>query len=220
MFQLPELPYPKTALEPYMSAETLEFHHGKHHKAYVEKLNQLVQNTPLASMSLEEVVLQSEGAVFNNAAQAWNHTFFWNCLSPQSGERPTGELIKAIEQNFGSFEQFKSDFSKQAIGLFGSGWTWLVCDRDARLAIVPLGNAGNPMTKEQIPLLTLDVWEHAYYIDYRNARANFVDAFWRVINWGFVEMNYSRNADEFSHIASARAGSDPDAQTDHRPGYQ
>lgn len=188
-FQLPSLPYPKDALKPYMSEETIEYHYGKHHQTYLNNLNNLIVGTEYEKMNLEEIILKSQGAIFNNAAQTWNHTFFWNCLSPNGGGLPTGLLLEKIIQNFGNFEEFKNQFTNAAVTLFGSGWTWLVQNPDGKLEIVQTSNAGNPMTSGKKPLLTIDVWEHAYYIDYRNARAKFVEAFWEIVNWDFVSKN-------------------------------
>ncbi|MEJ5286235.1 MAG: Superoxide dismutase [Fe] [Candidatus Kapaibacterium sp.] len=188
-FQLPELPFPKDALKPFMSEETIEYHYGKHHQAYVNNLNNLIAGTEFESMPLEEIILKSSGGVFNNAAQTWNHTFFWNCLSPNGGGKPTGKLLEEIERIFGSFEEFKKQFSNAAVTLFGSGWAWLVKNPNGNLEIVQTSNAGNPMTDGKTPLMTIDVWEHAYYIDYRNARPKFVDAFWEIVNWDFVQKN-------------------------------
>ncbi len=189
-FQLPDLPYSKEALAPHMSAETLEFHYGKHHKTYVDKLNTLVQGTPFAEASFEEIIKKSDGGIFNNAAQVWNHTFFWNCLSPQGGGAPQGEVKEAIDKSFGSFDAFKEQFTQAALNLFGSGWAWLVKNSDGSLSIEALSNAGNPLTKGQTPLLTCDVWEHAYYIDYRNARPKFLEGFWSLANWEYVAKNF------------------------------
>lgn len=188
-FQLPSLPYPKDALKPYMSEETIEYHYGKHHQTYLNNLNNLIVGTEYEKMNLEEIILKSQGAIFNNAAQTWNHTFFWNCLSPNGGGLPTGLLLEKIIQNFGNFEEFKNQFTNAAVTLFGSGWTWLVQNPDGKLEIVQTSNAGNPLTSGKKPLLTIDVWEHAYYIDYRNARAKFVEAFWEIVNWDFVSKN-------------------------------
>ncbi len=191
-FELPALPYAQDALEPHISAETLEFHYGKHHKTYVDKLNGLVEGTELASKSLEDIVKTSEGGIFNNAAQIWNHTFYWNCLSPNGGGAPDGELAEAISAAFGSFEAFKQAFTESAINNFGSSWTWLVKKADGSLAIVNTSNAATPVTEsDQTPLLTCDVWEHAYYIDYRNARPKYMEAFWKLVNWEFVNQNFS-----------------------------
>jgi len=188
-FQLPELPFSKDALKPHISEETIEYHYGKHHKAYVDNLNKLIAGTEFENMTLEEIILKSKGPIFNNAAQAWNHTFFWNCLSPNGGGKPSGQLLQEIEKYFGSFEEFKSQFSNAAITLFGSGWAWLAKKPDSSLEIIQASNAGNPLTEGKKPLLTIDVWEHAYYIDYRNARPKFVEAFWEIVNWDFVEKN-------------------------------
>ncbi len=189
-FQLPPLPYEQNALEPHISAETLEFHYGKHHKTYVDKLNGLVGGTDMENKSLEEVVKASEGGLFNNAAQTWNHTFYWHCLSPNGGGAPTGKLGEAIDAAFGSFDKFKEDFTASAIGNFGSGWTWLVQKGDGSVAIVNTSNAGTPLTDDSVtPLLTVDVWEHAYYIDYRNARPKYMEAFWNLVNWEFAASN-------------------------------
>ncbi len=190
-FELPPLPYEKNALEPHISAETLEYHYGKHHQTYVTNLNNLTAGKPEADMSLEELIKTSAGGVFNNAAQVWNHTFYWNCLSPNGGGAPSGALAEAIDQAFGSFDQFKEQFSTSAATNFGSGWTWLVKKADGSLAIVNTSNAGNPMADGDTPLLTCDVWEHAYYIDYRNARPKYVESFWNLVNWDFVASNFS-----------------------------
>lgn len=189
-FDLPPLPYELDALEPYISRETLEYHYGKHHKAYVTNLNNLVVGTEYADMSLDEVIRTSSGAVFNNSAQVWNHTFYWNCLSPNGGGEPQGALRDAINKRFGSFDKFKEEFSTVAIKTFGSGWAWLVKKPDGNLDIVSTSNAATPLTTENKALLTCDVWEHAYYIDYRNARPDYVAAFWNLVNWDFVSVNY------------------------------
>lgn len=188
-FELPALPYDQNALEPHISAETLEYHYGKHHKTYVDKLNGMLAGTELESASLEEVIRQSEGGVFNNAAQIWNHSFYWECLSPNGGGEPTGALADAINAAFGSFAAFKEEFSAAAAGNFGSGWTWLVQNADGSVAISNTSNAGCPLTENVTPLLTVDVWEHAYYIDYRNARPKYLEAFWNLVNWDFVSSN-------------------------------
>jgi superoxide dismutase, Fe-Mn family len=183
-FELPALPYAQDALEPHISAETLEFHYGKHHKTYVDKLNGLVEGTDLAGKTLEDVVKSSEGGVFNNAAQIWNHTFYWNCLSPDGGGAPSGAIGAAIDASFGSFDAFREQFTNSAVNNFGSAWTWLVKNADGSLAIVNTSNAATPLTDESVtPLLTVDVWEHAYYIDYRNARPKYMEAFWALVNW-------------------------------------
>jgi Fe-Mn family superoxide dismutase len=191
-FQLPALPYAQDALAPHISAETLEFHHGKHHKAYVDKLNTLVPGTAFEGKSLEEVIKAAPaGPVFNNAAQIWNHTFYWHCLSPNGGGAPTGKVGEAIVKAFGSFDKFKEDFTNSAINNFGSSWTWLVKKADGTVAIVNTSNAGTPLTDASVtPLLTIDLWEHAYYIDFRNARPKYVEAFWSLVNWEFANKNF------------------------------
>jgi Fe-Mn family superoxide dismutase len=186
---LPPLPYEATALAPHISKETLEFHHGKHHQTYVTNLNNLIKDTPFVEMSLEEIIKKSSEGIFNNAAQVWNHTFYWNCLKPNGGGEPSGALATAINGTFGSFGNFKEEFSKKAITTFGSGWAWLVKNANGTLALVSTSNAGTPMTSGQTALLTCDVWEHAYYIDYRNARPKYVEAFWNLVNWDFVAKN-------------------------------
>ena len=193
--KLPELPYTYDALEPYISSETLEYHHDKHHASYVEKLNKLIIGSDYESASLEEIILQATGGIFNAGAQAWNHTFYWNCMSPTGGGKPKGELAKHILESFDSFEAFKDAFSTAAVTNFGSGWTWLTRSPDGRLEIVNTSDAGNPMTEGNPPLLTCDVWEHAYYLDYRNARAKYVDAFWQLINWDFVASKFAELQD-------------------------
>jgi superoxide dismutase, Fe-Mn family len=187
--KLPELPYAKDALQPHISAETLEYHHGKHHNAYVTKLNELIKGTKHENMSLEEIILSSEGGVFNNAAQVWNHTFFWNCLAPKGGGAPTGKVAELINKKWGSFDKFKDEFAKAAVGNFGSGWTWLIQNKQGEVELFNTSNAQTPMTSGHNALLTLDVWEHAYYIDYRNSRPNFINAFWNLVNWDFVNKN-------------------------------
>jgi len=189
-FTLPDLPYAKDALAPHISAETLEFHHGKHHAAYVTNLNKLLEGKPEAHQTLEEVILGSEGAVFNNAAQVWNHTFYWHCMKPNGGGRPTGELAEAIVRDFGSFERFREEFANAAATQFGSGWAWLVLEK-GKLAVTKTGNADLPMKHGQKALLTLDVWEHAYYVDFRNARPKYIDTFLeKLVNWDFVAQNF------------------------------
>jgi Fe-Mn family superoxide dismutase len=188
-FTLPELPYSKDALAPHMSQETLEYHHGKHHNAYVNNLNNLIKGTKYENMTLEEIILSSEGPVFNNSAQIWNHTFFWNSLSPKGGGVATGKALEAITKEWGSFEKFKEEFTKSAVANFGAGWTWLVKNKDGKLAIVNTSNAQTPITTGATPLLTVDVWEHAYYIDYRNERPKFINGFWALANWDFVNAN-------------------------------
>ena len=187
--KLPALPYAPSALAPHISAETLEYHYGKHHATYVTNLNKLIPGTEFENLPLEEIIQQASGGIFNNAAQIWNHTFYWHSLAPNGGGEPTGALAAAINQNFGSFAQFKEKFTNAAVTLFGSGWTWLVQNSDGTLAIETTGNAGNPMLAGKKPLLTCDVWEHAYYIDYRNARAKYVEAFWNLVNWPFTAEN-------------------------------
>ncbi|UCF91749.1 MAG: superoxide dismutase [Fe] [Desulfobacterales bacterium] len=189
--KLPQLPYSQNALQPHISAETIEYHYGKHHAAYVNNLNNLIRGTEFEERSLEDIVLKASGGIFNNAAQIWNHTFYWNCLKPNGGGKPTGALAKAIESTFGSFEEFQKEFSQKAVTLFGSGWAWLVKNKDGSLAIEQTGNAGTPMTAAKKALLTCDVWEHAYYIDYRNARPKYVEAFWSIVNWDFAAKNFS-----------------------------
>ena len=189
--QLPDLPYARDALEPHISAETLEFHHGKHHQTYVTNLNKLIEGTEFADSSLEEIISKSSGGMFNQAAQIWNHTFYWNCLSPNGGGEPGGALADAINSNFGSFADFKEKFSASAATNFGSGWTWLVKNSDGSLAIVNTSNAGCPLTESQTPLLTIDVWEHAYYIDFRNARPKYIETFWNLANWDFATQNFA-----------------------------
>jgi Fe-Mn family superoxide dismutase len=188
--ELPELPYPKNALEPHISAETLEYHYGKHHATYVTNLNKLISGTEFESAKLEDIIKKASGGIFNNAAQVWNHTFYWNCLSPKGGGEPKGGLAKAIDSAFGSFADFKEKFSASAAGNFGSGWTWLVKNAKGGVEIVNTSNAGNPMTNNLTPLMTCDVWEHAYYIDYRNARPKYVEAYWNLVNWGFISKNF------------------------------
>ncbi|HLH75300.1 MAG TPA: superoxide dismutase [Candidatus Binataceae bacterium] len=189
-FKLPDLPYAKDALAPHISAETLEFHHGKHHAAYVNRLNELIANTPNASASLEDIIRKAgPGALFNQAAQHFNHSFYWDCLKPHGGGEPGGKLGDAIKQAFGSFEQFKKQFTDACVGQFGSGWAWLVRKGDGSLAIYSTPNAECPLTRSDTPILTCDVWEHAYYIDYRNARPAYVQAFWNVVNWDFATAN-------------------------------
>lgn len=188
---LPDLPYPLDGLEPHISKETLEYHYGKHHQTYVTNLNKAIEGTDHADQSLEEIVKSSSGGVFNNAAQIWNHTFYWNSLSPNGGGEPTGALAEGINSAFGSFAEFQEKFSASAIGNFGSGWTWLVKSSDGSLELLNTSNAGTALTESgKTPLLTCDVWEHAYYIDYRNARPKYVEAFWNLVNWEFAASNY------------------------------
>jgi superoxide dismutase, Fe-Mn family len=203
-FQLPPLPYPMTALEPYISARTLEFHHGKHHKAYVTALNRLVAGTPMGGLSLEEVMIRSrakadlQGSIFNNAAQAWNHAFFWSCMRPDGGGPPKGELGRTLTQSFGGFLQFQEQFKQAALAQFGSGWVWLILDAEA-LAITSTPNAANPPSRGTTALLTCDVWEHAYYLDYQNRRGDFVQTFLdHLIDWDFVARNLALGRDNRS----------------------
>ncbi len=191
-YELPPLPYEKEALEPTISRETIEYHYGKHHQTYVTNLNKLVNGSGFEGASLEKIIVQSSGGLFNNAAQIWNHTFYWNGLSPHGGGKPGGALAEAIDRTFGSFDAFKEQFSASAITHFGSGWTWLVKSNGGDLEIVNTSNAANPMTSGKQPLLTVDVWEHAYYIDYRNARPKYLEAIWTIINWEFVAENYAQ----------------------------
>lgn len=190
-FVLPPLPYEMDALQPYISRETLEYHYGKHHLAYVTNLNNLVAGTDLENKPLEEIIETQTGGIFNNAAQVWNHTFYWNCLSPKGGGEPTGELLAAINKDFGNFNAFKEQFTKTAIATFGSGWAWLVRNPQGKLEIVSTSNAGTPLTTPNKALLTCDVWEHAYYIDYRNLRPKYLEAFWNLVNWDFVAVNFT-----------------------------
>ncbi|GFR77402.1 superoxide dismutase [Elysia marginata] len=190
-FELPALPYERDALEPHISKETLDYHYGKHHNTYVVKLNGLVEGTELEGKDLEEIIKTSQGGVFNNAAQIWNHTFYWHCLSPNGGGEPTGELADAINAAFGSFEAFQKQFTESAVNNFGSGWTWLVKNTDGTVAIVNTSNAATPLTTDQTALMTCDVWEHAYYIDYRNVRPDYLAAFWKLVNWEFIAANFA-----------------------------
>jgi len=186
-FSLPELPYPMDALEPVISKRTLEFHYGKHHQAYVNNLNNLIAGTPFEEDNLEEIIQKSDGGIYNNAAQVWNHTFYWNCLSPDGGGEPGGKLAAEIDQFFGSFVGFKEQFSKAAATLFGSGWAWLVKDAYGNLDIVQTSNADCPLSKGLTPLMTCDVWEHAYYLDKQNARPAYIEDFWKLVDWKAVE---------------------------------
>ncbi len=186
---LPALPYAMDALAPHISKETLEYHYGKHHQAYVTNLNNLIKGTEFENASLEDIVKKSSGGIFNNGAQVWNHTFYWNSMKPNGGGAPAGAVADKIKAKWGSFEQFKEAFSKAGATNFGSGWTWLVKKADGSVDIVNTSNAGNPMTGGDKPLLTCDVWEHAYYIDYRNARPKYLEAFWNLVNWDFANQN-------------------------------
>ena len=188
-FELPALPWAENALEPHISAETIQYHYGKHHNAYVTKLNAAIEGTANANLSLEEIIKTSSGGLFNNAAQVYNHTFYWNCLAPNAGGEATGTVADAINSKWGSFDAFKEAFTNSAATNFGSGWTWLVKTATGEIEIVNTDDAGCPLTKDQTPLLTIDVWEHAYYVDYRNARPSYIDAFWKLVNWDFVNSN-------------------------------
>lgn len=191
--QLPALPYEKDALLPHISPETLDYHYGKHHNTYVIKLNALIEGTDYAAKSLEDIIKTSEGGIFNNAAQIWNHTFYWNSLSPNGGGGPTGALADAISAKWGSFSAFQAAFNDKAVNNFGSSWTWLVKKADGTLDIVNTSNAATPLTDSSItPILTVDLWEHAYYIDYRNARPTYLDAFWALVNWEFAAANFAK----------------------------
>jgi Fe-Mn family superoxide dismutase len=189
--ELPKLPFAMDALEPHISRETLEYHYGKHHNAYVVNLNKMIQGTEFENAYLEDIVRKASGGVFNNAAQVWNHTFYWNCLGPNGGGEPSGELAAAITQAFGSFAKFREEFSAKAVTQFGSGWAWLLRKPDGGLALEQTSNAATPLTGSNTPLMTCDVWEHAYYIDYRNARPQYVEAFWQLVNWDFVAANFA-----------------------------
>ncbi len=189
MFELPKLPYEKNALEPYMSEETLEFHYGKHHATYVTNLNNLVLGTEFEGKNLEDIIKTSNWWIFNNAAQVWNNSFFWNCLAPNAWGEAKWEILNSINENFWSFEEFKEKFTQSAVTNFGSGWTWLVKTPQGKLEIVNTSNAGTVITTENTPLLVVDVWEHAYYIDVRNARPKYLENFWALVNWEFVESN-------------------------------
>ncbi len=190
LHQLPELPYSLDALEPHISRETLKYHHGKHHAGYIEKLNKAIENTEYSGKSLEQIIDSAQGNIFNNAAQAWNHAFYWQCLSPDSAVDPASEISQAIDRDFGSIDDFKQSFTGAAASLFGSGWTWLVLNQDGRIEIVNTENADTPLRHGGAPLLTCDVWEHAYYLDYRNARPDYLQAFWKLVNWKFVNERY------------------------------
>ncbi len=191
-FELPALPYSKDALLPHMSPETLDYHHGKHHKTYVDNLNKLVPGTEFENQPLEAIIKKATGPVFNNAAQIWNHTFFWNCLAPKAGGEPTSDLAAAITRDFGSFAAFKEKFTDASVKQFGSGWGWLVKNKSGKLEVLSTSNAGCPLTDGHTPILTCDVWEHAYYIDYRNRRPDFLGAFWNLTNWKFAAENFKK----------------------------
>jgi Fe-Mn family superoxide dismutase len=189
--QLPKLPYALDALAPHISKETLEYHYGKHHQTYVTNLNNLIKNTEFEAMSLEDIIKKSSGGIFNNAAQVWNHTFYWHSMTPNGGGEPTGDLLAAINKKWGSFAEFQKAFTQASIGTFGSGWGWLVKSPNGELDIVSTSNAATPLTTSNKPLLTCDVWEHAYYIDYRNSRPNYLESFWKLVNWEFVAKNFA-----------------------------
>ena len=194
MFELPKLPYDRDALEPHISKQTLDFHYGQHHATYIKNLNNLIAGSPLEDMSMVDIIKKSSGGIYNNAAQSWNHEFYWNCISPKAKKIPEGQLMHSIIRDFGNFNDFKDIFIKQASSLFGSGWTWLVSDKKLRLSIIQTHNADNPLTLDNLtPLLTCDVWEHAYYLDKQNLRTAYVNEFWNVINWDFVEKNYDNH---------------------------
>lgn len=188
--ELTQLPYSMDALEPHIGRLTMEFHHGKHHRAYIDNLNKLIASTKFETMSPEEIVKTSDGSIYNNAAQAWNHDFYWNCLSPEGAKEPSGCLVHAMDKKFGGFEEFKKQFTLAALGLFGSGWVWLVKDESGKLEIIPTPNAGNPIRENKIPLLVCDVWEHAYYLDKQNRRADYMESFWKVVDWKKVSQRY------------------------------
>jgi Fe-Mn family superoxide dismutase len=188
--ELPPLPYAKDALEPEISRETIEYHYGKHHATYVDKLNNLIENTEFADMPLADIVRTATGSIFNNAAQVWNHTFYWNCLSPDGGGEPDNEVGKAIERDFSSFEAFRKQFDEVATGHFGSGWAWLIRQPNGQLEVLSTANAHTPLRDGATALLTCDIWEHAYYIDYRNSRPNYLEAFWKRVNWEFVNQQF------------------------------
>jgi superoxide dismutase, Fe-Mn family len=192
LFELPQLPYTVDALYPFISKQTMEFHYGKHHQAYVNNLNSLIPGTPFEHASLEKIIMEAEGAIFNNGAQIWNHTFYFEGFSPKGAKEPTGALAKLIREVYGTFDAFKEQFSKAAATLFGSGWAWLVKTADDKLAITQESNAGNPLRKGQLPLLTCDVWEHAYYLDYQNKRPDYIQAFWSIVDWSVLEKRYSQ----------------------------
>ena len=189
-YEQPELPYSHDALAPAISAETIDFHYGKHEKAYIDNLNKLIKDTEYEDMDLEEIITSSDGPLFNNAAQAWNHIFYFFTFSPEGSREPSGELRKAIDRDFGSFEKFKEDFVAAGVGLFGSGWVWLSRDENGKLLITTGKNAENPLTSGLTPLLTFDVWEHAYYLDYQNRRADALKALWNIVDWDIVESRY------------------------------
>jgi Fe-Mn family superoxide dismutase len=186
-FELPALPYAPEALEPVISANTISFHYGKHHQAYVTNLNKLIVGTEFENAGLEEIILKASGGIFNNAAQIWNHTFYWNCLTPNGVAQPEGKLLEALTRDFGSVDTFKEQFTAAAATLFGAGWAWLVMDNAGKLKIVQESNAGNPMKNDLVPLFTMDVWEHAYYLDYQNRRPDYIAALWKLVDWKAIE---------------------------------
>ena len=190
--KLPELPYSLEALNPHISKQTLEFHHGKHHLNYVNTLNKLIPGTRFENASLEDMIREADGAIFNNAAQVWNHTFYFDSFSPKPKVMPEGGLLEALNRDFGSFDKFLEEFGKNALGLFGSGWAWLACDAQGKLSILPLSNAGNPLREGLTPLIACDVWEHAYYLDCQNRRADYIKNFWELLDWAYVEKVYAR----------------------------
>ncbi len=190
--KLPELPYSLEALNPHISKQTLEFHHGKHHLNYVNTLNKLIPGTRFENASLEDMFREADGAIFNNAAQVWNHTFYFDSFSPKPKVMPEGGLLEALNRDFGSFDKFLEEFGKNALGLFGSGWAWLACDATGKLSILPLSNAGNPLREGLTPLIACDVWEHAYYLDCQNRRADYIKNFWELLDWAYVEKVYAR----------------------------
>ena len=192
MIELPKLPYKRDALEPHISQKTIDFHYGQHHAGYVKNLNNLIEGSPFENMDLEAIVRKSEGSIFNNAAQVWNHTFYWHCMPPEENTTPQAILLKSIERDFGSYDNFKQLFIKQAATLFGSGWLWLVADKNGKLSLLQTSNADTPLIQEELtPLLTCDVWEHAYYLDQQNQRLAYLNEFWQIINWRFVEKRLS-----------------------------
>ena len=189
-FTLPSLPYALNALEPHISQKTLEFHYGKHHQTYVDNLNKLVEGTEYEDKSLEEIIKTSDGGIFNTAAQVWNHTFYWNCLTDKLQNSPQGQLKEALIRDFGSVDNFVQEFTKQATALFGSGWLWLAKNAEGKLEIIPMSNAGNPLTLGKTPIMVIDVWEHAYYLDKQNARAKYIESYWAIVNWQFIEKQF------------------------------
>lgn len=192
MIELPKLPYKRDALEPHISLRTIDYHYGQHHAGYVKNLNNLIEGSPFENMNLEAIVRKSEGSIFNNAAQVWNHTFYWHCMTPEENTTPQAILLKSIERDFGSYDNFKQLFIKQAATLFGSGWLWLVADKNGKLSLLQTSNADTPLIQEELtPLLTCDVWEHAYYLDQQNQRLAYLNEFWQIINWRFVEKRLS-----------------------------